>query len=93
MRLALIGVVPIAAALAADVQSGGAQESFFNARYCTQTTGSSPGSNGVPDCAFHTWQQCVESARGLACYCMENPNWRGPREQPTTRGKSSRRIR
>jgi hypothetical protein len=90
MRLALVRLVTIAAALSGvGVQSGGAQESFFNERYCSQTTGSGPGT-GIPDCSFHTWQQCIESARGLGRYCMDNPSWRGPRKQPTTQGRRNR---
>ena len=63
----------LAAALSGvEVRSVGAQESFFNERYCSQTTGSGPGT-GIPNCSFHTWQQCIASARGLGRYCMENP--------------------
>jgi hypothetical protein len=92
MRLALIGLVTLAGALLIAAQSGNAQESFFNERYCTRGTGSNPDSNG-PDCSFHTWQQCIESARGSQRWCSENPFWRGPRGQPTTQGRSYRRNR
>ena len=53
MRLTLIGFVTVVAALAADVQSGRAQGSFFSSRYCAQGGGSL--SSGIPDCSFHTW--------------------------------------
>jgi hypothetical protein len=90
MRSALIGVATIAAALVAGVQSGSAQESFFSERFCTWSTGDDErGAN----CAFHTWQQCIESARGSGRYCTENPFWRGPRGQPTAQAKSRRRNR
>jgi hypothetical protein len=92
MRLALIGLVTLAGTLTIGLQSGSAQESFFNERYCSQTTGSGPGT-GIPNCSFHTWRQCIESARGLGRYCMVNPFWRGPREQPTTQGRSRQRSR
>jgi Protein of unknown function (DUF3551) len=92
MRVALIGIVTVAAAFAIHIQSGSGEESFFNERYCTQG-GSDRDNGGMPDCAFHTWQQCIESARGLGRYCAENPSWRGPRTAPTTQRKSSRRNR
>jgi hypothetical protein len=88
MRLALIGLVTIAAALAAAAQSSSAQESFFNERFCV-----SGGEDGVLDCSYRTWQQCVASARGLTNVCVVNPGWHGPRKQPTTQGKSRRHNR
>ena len=91
MRLVLVTLLTIAATLAADVQSGNGQESFFTERYCAQPGGGM--GSGAPDCSFRTWQQCIESARGLGRYCTENPSWRGPREQPTTQGRSRRRNR
>jgi hypothetical protein len=86
MRIAMIALVTIAAA----TQSGSAQESFFNERFCTRNTGGEL--SGPMDCSFKTWQQCIESARGLGRFCLENPFWHGPR-QPTTQNKSSRRNR
>ena len=74
MRPALIGLCTVFATLAADVRSGSPQESFFSRRYCTH--GGSDQSSGTPDCSYSTWEQCVASARGLARYCAENPNWR-----------------
>jgi hypothetical protein len=91
MRLALIGFVTIAAGLAADAQVASAQESFFNERFCTRS-GTSDQS-GPMDCSFHTWQQCIESARGLGRFCIENPFWRGPQKKPATQGKKTRRNR
>jgi hypothetical protein len=90
MRRALTGLV-MAAALTAATQTGSAQESFFNERFCTRSTGSDQV--GPTDCSFKTWQQCIESARGLGRFCLENPFWHGPRKQPTTQGKNSRRNR
>ena len=88
MRLALVGLATIAAALAAAAQSSSAQESFFNERFCV-----SGGEDGVLDCSYRTWQQCIESARGLTNVCVANPFWHGPRQQPTAQGKKGRRNR
>ena len=92
MRRAFIGVAMIAAALAAGVQSGSAQESFFNERFCARGTGESPGGS-FPDCSFRTWDQCIASARGLGRWCTTNPWWHGPRPQPKAQGKTRRHDR
>jgi hypothetical protein len=65
MRLILISALAIAAALAAGLQSAGA---VHNDRYCHRS-----------DCSFHTWQQCMASARGLGGHCRQNPRWHGRR--------------
>jgi hypothetical protein len=94
MRVAVIGLVTIAAALATEIQSSSGEESFFNERFCAAGGGGGPqGNSGVPDCSFHTWQQCIESARGLGRYCTENRWWHGSREQPKTQTKNIRRYR
>jgi hypothetical protein len=89
MRLALIGLATIAAAVAADVQAASAQnESFRQKRYCSQR-------GGIPsrlNCDFDTLEQCnmvFEPTR----FCMQNPWWHGPRQQPTKQAKSQRRNR
>ena len=73
MRPALLGLAALLAALAAELQSSSAQESFFNRRFCTL---GGARSSGLADCGYNTWEQCVASARGLGRYCGENPNWR-----------------
>ena len=92
MRLALVRLVTIVAALIASVRWASSQQSFFNEQYCTRGTGSNPDSSG-PDCSFHTWQQCIEGTRGLQRWCSENPNWGKHGGQPTTEGKVRRRDR
>jgi Protein of unknown function (DUF3551) len=89
MRLAFMGLVIAVAALAADVQSVSAQESFFNERFCTFGGSRS----GIPDCAYHAWEQCIATARGLGRYCGENPFWRANQEPSSTQGKGRRRHR
>ncbi|HEY7298165.1 MAG TPA: DUF3551 domain-containing protein [Xanthobacteraceae bacterium] len=84
MRLAVVAVAVIIAALTEDMNSAAAQESFFNERFCTRGGGARGG--GDLDCAYHTWAQCIATARGLGRYCTENPFWRLPvpdrRQQP-----------
>jgi hypothetical protein len=54
MRLVLIGLVTVAAALLADVQAASAvnYESFFQERYCSRRP------SGRTNCAFKTLEQC-----------------------------------
>ena len=54
MRLAIIGLVTIAAALMADVQAASAinYDSFFQERYCSRRAA------GRMNCAFKTLEQC-----------------------------------
>jgi len=92
MRPAFIGLVAVVALSAASTSPGAAQESFFNERYCT--IGGSEWGGGIPDCAYHTWEQCVASARGLGRYCSENWNWKAKaasRDERTPRRKHIRR--
>ena len=90
MRLVFIGLVAAVSALAANVQSASAQESFYNERFCTQA-GGGVGGSGSPDCSFHTWEQCMASARGLGRFCSENPFWRPNQEPSSTQGKGRQR--
>jgi hypothetical protein len=77
MRPTFMVLAIIAVTLPAYVKSAGAQESFFNERFCTRGGGARGG--GDLDCAYHTWAQCIATARGLGRYCTENPFWRAPR--------------
>lgn len=70
MRLVLIAVLAIAAALAAGLQPA---DAVHNARYCLR--GGSAGLN----CAFNTREQCMATARGHRRTCIVNPRWRARR--------------
>ena len=85
-RHEFIAALIVATALTAG--TGHAQESFFNERFCTRSV--SGDLSGPMDCSFWTWH---ESARGLGRFCLENPFWHGPREQPKTQAKNRRRNR
>ena len=91
MRSSLIGLATLIAALAADANLASAQESFFNDRYCTRGMGFRSG--GSLDRSYRTWAQCIESARGLGRYCLENP-WSRPqspaRNRPSRQRQSGR---
>ena len=70
MRLAIIGVVTVAAAFAADVQAASAlnYDSFFQERYCSRRA------NGRYNCAFKTLAQCKFAIEEIPDrFCIENP--------------------
>jgi hypothetical protein len=75
MRLAIIAVVAVAAGLAADLQSAGA---VHNARWCAGN-----------DCAFHTRDQCMATARGHTRTCRENPHWSVARQSNIGRNRDN----
>ena len=89
MRLALIGLVTVAAGLAADLQAASAQnESFWQKRYCARRG----GALSQLGCSYDTLEQCnmiFEPTR----FCMENPWWHGPRGQPARQVKKVRQNR
>jgi hypothetical protein len=73
MRIALIGLGIVVAALAADMRSASAQGGYNN-RWCTD--GSGRGNFGVLMCSYATLDQCRAAARGLRMGCVENPDYR-----------------
>ena len=88
MQRVIIGIATITAALAADMQAASAQnESFFQERYCTRSMGSFRFGGNL-DCSYRTWQQCIETGRGLNRYCTENPFWHGSSQKPTVASTS-----
>jgi hypothetical protein len=90
MHRILLGVGIAMAALAASPQSAGASEPR---PYCL--TGGRGSTGGIPDCSYHTWEQCRAAIGGGGDACMVNPElaWRGlepPRNQPRTRRQQQR---
>jgi hypothetical protein len=47
--------------------------------WCAQMGGRRGG--GGNDCSFHTFQQCLDTIRGVGGRCFENPHYFGPPEQ------------
>ena len=86
MRLVLIGLVTMAAGLAADLQAASAQnESFFQHRYCARH-------GGVPgqlSCPYDTLEQCRMIFEPMR-YCMENPWWHAATANDTSQESSAR---
>src|SRR5437868_2033147 len=85
----LVLLSTFAALLGTTGLAGAQQESFFNEQFCAMP--GSDASSGFTDCSFHTWDQCIATARGLGRWCTTNPLWHGPRQQLRTQSTSLRR--
>jgi hypothetical protein len=76
MRIILIGLGVLVAALSADIRTSDAQG--YHNRWCTD--GSGRGNNGNWSCAYATLAQCRAAASGLGMDCRRNPDFLDPRE-------------
>ena len=76
----LAGIGMMAAVLTAGVQPSSADPR----PYCLQA-GRGGSGGGLPDCTYHTWEQCRAAVGGGSDSCSENPAWRG-------RGQSQGRV-
>jgi hypothetical protein len=70
MRLTLIAFAVVASALAIGARPSAAG---YNARYCTD--GGAHDESGALECAYHTWQQCLDAASGRGMHCTINPDY------------------
>ena len=78
MRLALIGLVAVAAGLTADLQEAGAQnESFWQKRYCSRRG----GTPSQLSCSYDTLEQCNMVFEPMR-YCMETHGGTGRANSP-----------
>jgi Protein of unknown function (DUF3551) len=67
MRLVLIGFGAFVAVLAANLSPASAAPRPF----CMDEGGDRGGR--IRDCSYYTFQQCLDTARGLGGFCYENP--------------------
>jgi hypothetical protein len=87
MRIALIGLALTTLALPAAIEPAEAQRS--PRPWCLNTGFDGP-SAGVPDCSYHTLEQCMASIGGGGDSCSRNPalEWdrrEGRRTEPPRR--------
>jgi hypothetical protein len=68
MRIALISLAVLTVTLPAGVELASAQPR----PYCMQSGRGGPG-GGIPDCSFHTLEQCLASRGGGTDGCFANP--------------------
>ncbi len=90
MRLALIGFV----ALSVLVPIGTEVADAASRPYCMQSGRGGPG-GGIPDCSYHTFEQCLASRGGGTDGCFANPAlmWdriEGKRPSPPPRSRAVR---
>ena len=70
MRIALIGLAVLTMTLPAGVEPADAQSQ--PRAWCMQAGRGGPG-GGIPDCTYHTQQQCLQSIGGGSDGCFPNP--------------------
>jgi hypothetical protein len=78
MRILLIGLGVMVAALASGTRPSSAQ---YSGEWCIADGVHGAGSM---DCSYHTFRQCYESRRGKGGVCMRNP-YPERRERPNAR--------
>jgi hypothetical protein len=92
IALALIGLAVVTMTLPAGVEPAEAQPR----PWCLQSGRGGPG-GGIPECVYHTQQQCLQSIGGGGDGCFPNPaiGWdriegkryaQPPRSRPRDRG-------
>ncbi len=83
MHSVLIFVAAAVALFATDKTA--AQPTFFNKRYCLESS-----SSRLPDCSYNTWEQCRASVYG-GYFCLENSFWKP--EEPARPAKKEQKRR
>jgi hypothetical protein len=68
MRIALISLAVLTVTLSAGIELASAAPRPF----CMQAGRGGPG-GGIPDCSFHTMEQCLASRGGGTDGCFANP--------------------
>jgi hypothetical protein len=81
---------PIAlAALAALAMSASVQPAAaIEYPWCAQYTGDGDGGR---NCGFVSYEQCMETARGMGSFCERNSFYTGPAERPVKRARKHKR--
>jgi hypothetical protein len=79
MRMPIIGLFVIAAALLAETRAGNAQ-SAYSYPWCAILPGAGSGSGGAMACYYTSWEQCRTSMSGIGGNCVESPYYH---PQPT----------
>ena len=72
MRMPIIALFAIAAALLGETQISNAQSSYSYA-WCAILPGAGSGSGGAMSCYYTSWEQCRTSMSGIGGNCVESP--------------------
>ena len=84
MRFVLV-MVAAAVAMSTAPDRADAQASFFNKRYCLESS-----SSRFPDCSYNTWEQCRASVHG-GYFCFENAFWKPEETAKPAKAKSAKK--
>jgi hypothetical protein len=79
MRMPIIALFAIAAALLGETQISNAQ-SPYSYPWCAILPGAGSGSGGAMSCYYTSWAQCRTSMFGIGGNCVESPYYHA---QPT----------
>ena len=79
MRMPIIALFVIAAALVGETQISNAQ-SPYSYPWCAILPGAGSGSGGAMACYYTSWEQCRTSMSGIGGNCVESPYYH---PQPT----------
>ncbi len=72
MRMPIIALFVIAAALLGETQAGNAQ-SPYSYPWCAIYPGDSNGPGGAMSCYYTSWEQCRTTMLGIGGNCVESP--------------------
>jgi len=79
MRMPIVVLLVIAAALLGETQAGNAQ-SPYSYPWCAIMSGGDNSGGGAMSCYFASWQQCMATLSGIGGNCVASPYYRA---QPT----------
>jgi hypothetical protein len=88
MRLSMLSLFLIAAALLGEVRAASAQ-SPTSYPWCSQYFGR--GGGGATSCYFTSYAQCMMTVSGIGGYCYQSPYYRAPPAKGTAYPRRRRR--
>ncbi len=72
MRMPIIALFAITAALLGEMQHSHAQSSY-SYPWCAILPGAGSGSGGAMSCYYTSWEQCRTTMSGIGGLCVESP--------------------
>jgi hypothetical protein len=80
MRLPVIGLFVVMAALLGEMQTSNAQ-SAYSYPWCSVYGGGISGGGGAMSCYYTSWEQCMATMSGLGGPCVASPYYRAQATQ------------
>ena len=72
MRLPMVVILVMAAALLGETQAGNAQSSY-SYPWCAIPSGGDNSGGGAMSCYYASWQQCMTTLSGIGGNCVASP--------------------